>query len=296
MNRESSRVCFVDSLGKIGIVGVIGAGVMGAGIAEAIISAGKAVYLLDRDPDALERAQTRIVSSLNYKVQRGKLSEQASEAALSRLTLTTEIESFVSVDLAVEAASESEEVKLSVLRNVCDVVGYRCIIATNTSSLSVGALSRAVDDPGRFIGIHFFNPAAIMPLVEVVSTSETSSRVLSCVTDFLREIGKDPVDIKDSPGFVVNRLLIPMINEAFHILGEGVASARQIDFAMRAGANHPIGPLALADLIGLDVCAAIVTALKRSLPNVGIEVAPRLQELIVSGHLGKKTGRGVYEY
>jgi 3-hydroxybutyryl-CoA dehydrogenase len=240
MDKESAGVCVADPLVQIGIVAVIGAGVMGAGIAEAIISAGKAVYLMDRDPVALERAHVRIVSSLEYKAQKGKLSEQTSEAALNRLTLTTDIGSFVGVDLAVEAASESEDVKLSVLRNVCDVVGNRCIIATNTSSLSVAALSKAVDDPGRFIGIHFFNPAAIMPLVEIVSTSETSPRVLHCVTDFLHEIGKHPVEVKDSPGFVVNRLLIPMINEAFHILGEGVANAQQIDFAMRAGSKHPI--------------------------------------------------------
>jgi 3-hydroxybutyryl-CoA dehydrogenase len=296
MNIEAVMPSSASRLGRIGIVGVIGAGVMGTGIAEAIILAGKAVVLMDRDPAALERANDRIKSSLDHRVRKGKLEQHACDAALNRLTQTTEHASFASADLAIEAASESIEIKTAVLRDVSDVVGYRCIIATNTSSLSVAALAKAVDDPTRFIGIHFFNPAALMPLVEVVSTSETSSPVVTCVTEFLHEIGKDPIEVKDSPGFVVNRLLIPMINEAFHILGEGVANAQEIDFAMRAGSNHPIGPLALADLIGLDVCAAIIDSLKDALPKGRIQVAPELEALVKIGHLGKKTGRGVYEY
>jgi 3-hydroxybutyryl-CoA dehydrogenase len=284
------------TLDRIGIVGIVGSGVMGAGIAEAILAAGKAVVLTDRDPVALERAHRRIVESFDRKFKKGTLDEREVKYALRRLTLSIEITSLSAVDLAIEATSETKKVKENVLASLCEIVGYRCIIATNTSSLSVSDLSASVDDQSRFIGIHFFNPAPVMPLVEVVATADTSDLTRSKVTGFLHDIGKISVEAADSPGFIVNRLLIPMINEAFHVLGEGVATAEHIDLAMRAGSNHPIGPLALADLIGLDVCSAIVDSLQESLPAGSLKKAPRLQELVESGRLGKKAGRGVYEY
>lgn len=277
-------------------VGIVGTGTMGSGIAQVAALNGMRVIAVDVQPQSLERAKTSIADSLARLVKKGTVSESDATGALARIRFSTDYEDLTGADLLIEAATEAFELKRSILRTLAEIAGPSSIIATNTSSLSVTLLAADVPDPSRFIGIHFFNPVPLMPLVEVVRGVATSDATSGRATGFVQDLGKTPIVVRNSPGFVVNRLLIPMVNEAFFLLGEGIASAEEIDQGMKLGANHPIGPLALADMIGLDVCLAVMDVLLKDFGDGKYRAAPALRELVAAGRLGKKTKQGVFAY
>ncbi|MFL9966907.1 3-hydroxyacyl-CoA dehydrogenase NAD-binding domain-containing protein [Paraburkholderia sediminicola] len=278
------------------LVGIVGTGTMGSGIAQVAALNRKRVIAVDVQPQSLERAKASITDSLSRMVKKGAVSDSDAKDAIGRIQFSTDYADLAGADLLIEAATEAFELKRSILRKLAEIAGPESIIATNTSSLSVTLLAADVPDPTRFIGIHFFNPVPLMPLVEVVRGVATNDATSARAASFVGERGKTPIVVRNSPGFVVNRLLIPMINEAFFLLGEGVASAEEIDQGMKLGANHPIGPLALADLIGLDVCLAVMDVLLKDFGDGKYRAAPALRELVAAGRLGKKARRGVYLY
>lgn len=278
------------------LVGIVGTGTMGSGIAQVAALSGKRVVAVDVQPQSLERAKASISDSLARMVKKGVVTDNDVKAAISRIHFSTDYADFSGADFLIEAATEAIELKRSILRKLAELASPEAIIATNTSSLSVTLLATDVPDPARFIGIHFFNPVPLMPLVEVVRGVATADATSARASNFVKDLGKTPIVVRNSPGFVVNRLLIPMINEAFFLLGEGVASAEEIDQGMKLGANHPIGPLALADMIGLDVCVAVMDVLLKDFGDGKYRAAPALRELVAAGRLGKKARRGVYAY
>ncbi|WP_406868097.1 3-hydroxyacyl-CoA dehydrogenase NAD-binding domain-containing protein [Paraburkholderia fungorum] len=278
------------------LVGIVGTGTMGSGIAQVAALNRKRVIAVDVQPQSLERAKASITDSLSRMVKKGAVSDSDAKDAIGRIQFSTDYADLAGADLLIEAATEAFELKRSILRKLVEIAGPESIIATNTSSLSVTLLAADVPDPARFIGIHFFNPVPLMPLVEVVRGVATDDATSARGASFVAELGKTPIVVRNSPGFVVNRLLIPMVNEAFFLLGEGVASAEEIDQGMKLGANHPIGPLALADLIGLDVCLAVMDVLLKDFGDGKYRAAPTLRELVAAGRLGKKARRGVYSY
>jgi 3-hydroxybutyryl-CoA dehydrogenase len=217
-------------------------------------------------------------------------------ATLARIDTSTEYKRLAEVDLVIEAATEQVELKRTILKQIEAVAKQHAIIATNTSSISVTSLAADLGDPSRCVGMHFFNPVPLMPLVEIIRGVQTSTETVDAIHELSHRLGKSPIGVKNSPGFVVNRILVPMINEAFFVLAEGIATAEEVDEGMRLGANHPIGPLALADLVGLDVCLAVLEVLAKDLGDQKYRASPLLRELVAAGRLGRKTRHGVYRY
>jgi 3-hydroxybutyryl-CoA dehydrogenase len=277
-------------------VGVIGTGTMGCGIAQVAAQIRCEVIFQNRKEESVARGMDRIRKSIEKLVAKNKLTDAQAEGTLDRIRGVVPLEELKSCDIVLESAPEELETKREILEKLDKIVSDDCIIATNTSSLSVTRLASLVKRPERFVGMHFFNPVPAMKLVEVVSGLRTGESTLAKVRDFAERLGKTPIDVKDSPGFVVNRVLFPMINEAAFALGEGVADAAGIDECMKGGCNHPMGPLALADLVGLDVVHAILESLFREYGNPRYAPCLEIKKRVETGWLGRKTGRGFYDY
>ena len=276
-------------------VGVVGAGTMGAGIAQTFATAGFDVTLVDVGQAQLDRGMKTIQASLAKLEEKKKLACAASEIA-GRITMTTDVAALGDAGLVVEAAFEDPSLKADLFAKLDQVAPKGVILASNTSSISIDSLASRTRRPDRVAGMHFMNPVPIMGLVEVVRGPRTSAETLGAIIDLAKRLGKTPVVSADRPGFIANRILMPMINEAFRALEEGVGSATDIDTVMMLGMKHPIGPLRLADLIGLDVCVAIMQVLERDLGQVNYAPARNLQVLVSAGRLGRKSGHGVFEY
>jgi 3-hydroxybutyryl-CoA dehydrogenase len=281
---------------EISRVGVVGLGTMGAGIAQVCLQAGLEVVGREVAPELGERARERIDHYLSRGVEKERLTQDEKDAALGRLSLTTELEDLAQCQLVIEAAFEDLGVKRELFRELDRVVQPPAILATNTSALSVTEISDATDTPERVVGLHFFNPAPVLPLVEVVRTARTSNEAFDAAYGFAQQIGKEPVACNDTPGFVVNRILIPLLNDCVRVLDEARVSPDDVDRAMRFGANWPIGPCALIDLIGVDVHIHASDALHGALGEERMAPPERLLEMQRQGHLGRKSGRGFYEY
>lgn len=277
-------------------IGVIGAGTMGRGIAQIFAQAGFEVALFDAFPDAVRAASTQIHKMLDRAVEKGKLSEEDATAAKGRISTVDKLADVGMRSLIVEAVSEKPDVKVDVLRSVQSMVTEGGLLASNTSSISITRLAAATDHPDRFIGMHFFNPVPLMKLVEVVRGLQTSDETVGRTIALAKAVGKTPVVCKDHPGFISNRVLMPMINEAVFALQDGVADPEAIDQVMTLGMNHPMGPLALADLIGLDVCLDIISVLFRDLGEDRYRPCPLLRKMVDAGRLGRKTKHGFHSY
>mgnify|MGYP005761651503 FL=1 len=275
---------------------VIGAGTMGLDIAQTFAQAGYKVAVRDVNNEILARANERLQGGLKKRIARGKLAQQEADALLSRISFTTELAPAKEAALVIEAIVERAEIKKSVFQELDGICPDGTIFASNTSSISITDIASATKRPDRFIGMHFFNPATVMKLVEVIRGVGTSEETFAAVERLARAIGKEPVEVQEGPGFVVNRILVPMINEAIGLYAEGIASAEGIDAAMRLGCNHPMGPLELGDLIGLDVVLAIMDTLFEETHDVKYRAHPLLRKYVRGGLLGRKAGRGFYEY
>lgn len=280
---------------SVSTIGVVGAGTMGAGIAQVAAQHGYDVVLIDAKEEFVQRGLNRIRIDLDKAVQREKLTGEDRDATLSRVSAGTDYAALADCQLVIEAVPETLAIKEPVLLAISAAIGDNCIIASNTSSLSISDLSTYIRNPDRMVGMHFFNPVARMDLVEVIAGVSTADSVVETIVSVAESLGKTPVRIQDKPGFVVNRVLIPMINEAIQILQEGVASAEDIDTAMKLGAAHPMGPLALADLIGLDVVLDIMRVLEKAFGDK-YTPADLLIEHVNAGLLGRKSGRGFFMY
>ncbi|RPH44508.1 MAG: 3-hydroxybutyryl-CoA dehydrogenase [Burkholderiales bacterium] len=281
---------------SISRIGVIGAGTMGNGIAQACAVCGIEVTMVDVAQAAVDRGLKAVAGSLERLVKKDKLSEADRDAALARIQGSTSYDSLKDLPLVIEAATENMELKVRILQQLDALLGPDAIVATNTSSISITKLAAATKRPDRFIGMHFFNPVPMMALVEIIRGLQTSDATHDLVRELAVRLGKSPITVKNAPGFVVNRILVPMINEAFFVLAEGLASPEDIDAGMKLGTNHPIGPLALADLIGLDVCLAVMNVYFDEFNDSKYRPCPLLKEMVAAGWLGRKTGRGVYTY
>lgn len=281
---------------KIEKIAVIGTGTMGAGIVQAFAQAGREVVMKSRSQASLDKGMGKISKSLGRLVQKGKMEQQAMDDILARITATTDYKDLADADLIIEAAVENMDLKIEVFKMLDEMCKPETVLATNSSSLSITAIAAATGRAERVIGMHFFNPAPVMKLVEVIRGQQTSDEVFDAIFALCQEIGKTPVAVNEAPGFVVNRVLIPMINEAVGILADGVASRDDIDAAMKLGANHPMGPLALGDLIGLDVCLAIMEVLHSEYGDDKYRPHPLLRKMVRANMLGRKTGEGFYKY
>ncbi len=277
-------------------IGVVGAGTMGRGIAESCLKMGYEVLLLDASAELADEGCRALERSFQRGVERGRMTSQEKEGMLKRLACSQDYGCLQDVGIVFEAVFEDLDTKKSVLAEISRVVPKDGLIGSNTSSLSISEMAASVTNPGRFLGIHFFNPVPVMKLVEIIKGVESCDESVKRAYEFCTEIGKTPIVVKESPGFVVNRLLCPMLNEAAYLLADGVASVQDIDTAMRLGANHPMGPLSLADLIGIDVLYAIMKTLHEDLGDDKYKPCPLLKQMVLQGRLGRKTKRGFFEY
>ena len=281
---------------NIQTIGVIGAGTMGNGIAQACATRGIRVVMVDIAQAAVDMGLATVSGSLDRLVKKDKLTPEAKAAAMARIQGSTDYAALKPAQLVIEAATENEGLKRKILAQLDALLPAETLVATNTSSISITKLAAATQRPDRFIGMHFFNPVPMMALVEVIRGLQTSDATHDAVFAMAKALGKTPITVKNAPGFVVNRILIPMINEAFFVLQEGLASAEDIDAGMKLGTNQPIGPLALADMIGLDVCLAVMNVYVEEYADSKYRPCPLLKEMVAAGWLGRKTGRGVYRY
>ena len=275
---------------------VIGTGTMGAGVVQAFAQANVPVVMKSRTQASLDKAVGKISKSLAKLVEKGKIEQAYMDATMANISTTTNYADFADADLVIEAASEDMNLKKEVFAELAKICKPETIFATNTSSLSITEIAACTDRPAQFIGMHFFNPAPVMKLVEVIKGQMTSEETSNKIFELATAIGKTPVMVEEAPGFVVNRILIPMINEAVGIYAEGIASVEDIDSAMKLGANHPMGPLALGDLIGLDVCLAIMEVLYNEFADSKYRPHPLLKKMVRAGQLGRKSGQGFYKY
>ncbi len=277
-------------------VAVVGAGTMGAGIAQVMAQAAISITMIDRDEKVISSALGKIEKNLSRSVERGRISEEDAGIALGLIETDTDLRATEDVDLIIEAVPEILELKTQIFRTVDEAAPEHAILASNTSSISITRLAAETKRPEKVVGMHFFNPVPLMALVEVVSGLVSSVESVEAVYDLAKRVGKTPVIVEDAPGFVSNRVLMPMINEAIFCLEEGVASREDIDTVMKLGMNHPMGPLTLADLIGLDVCLDILEVLQKDFGDPKYRACPLLRRMVAAGHLGRKTGHGFYSY
>ena len=283
-------------MNEIRKVGVVGLGTMGAGIAQVSVQSGLETVGREVSDELGDRGRATIERYLTRGVEKGRLSQEQRDDALARLTLTTQLSDLADCDLVIEAVLEELDLKREVFAELDRVTRPDAVLATNTSALSVAEIAEATQHPERVVGMHFFNPAPVLPLVEIVRTSKSSDGAVDAAYAWAERAGKQPVRCNDTPGFIVNRILIPMLNEACFALQEGLASAEDIDTAMKLGTNVPMGPLALADFIGLDTCLSIAEVLQRELGEDKYRPSPLLRQYVAAGWLGRKTGRGFHKY
>lgn len=281
---------------SITTVGIVGAGTMGNGIAQACAVSGIDVVMVDIAQAAVDKGLATIGKSLDRLLQREKISEADREAALGRIQGSISYDDLKKAQLVIEAATENHELKNKILGQLDALLDPEVIVATNTSSISITQLAGATKRADRFVGMHFFNPVPMMALVEIIRGLQTSDATHDAVKELAVKLGKTPITVKNAPGFVVNRILVPMINEAFFVLAEGLATPEDIDAGMKLGCNHPIGPLALADMVGLDVCLAVMEVYLEQFGDSKYRPCPLLREYVAAGRLGRKTGMGVYSY
>jgi 3-hydroxybutyryl-CoA dehydrogenase len=280
----------------ISTVGIIGAGTMGNGIAQACAVSGIKVVMVDVSEAAVGKGVATVTASLDRLIKKEKITDADKARALALITGSTSYDDLKHADIVIEAATENYELKLKILRQVDALVAPGVILASNTSSISITKLAAATTRADRFIGMHFFNPVPMMALVEIIRGLQTSDATHDAVKALAQALGKSPITVKNAPGFVVNRILVPMINEAFFVLAEGIATPDDIDAGMKLGCNQPIGPLALADMIGLDVCLAVMDVYLAEFGDSKYRACPLLREMVAAGRLGRKTGHGVYQY
>ena len=281
---------------SITTVGIIGAGTMGNGIAQACAVAGFNVVMVDVSTAAVEKGIATVSSSLDRLLKKEKITVADKDGALARIKGSSSYDDLVGAQLIIEAATENYDLKAKIVKQIDALVGPEVIIASNTSSISITKLAAVTQRPDRFIGMHFFNPVSVMALVEIIRGLQTSDATHAAVHAMATALGKTPITVKNAPGFVVNRILVPMINEAFFVLAEGLATPEDIDAGMKLGCNQPIGPLALADMIGLDVCLAVMDVYLSEYGDSKYRPCPLLKEMVAAGRLGRKSGQGVYQY
>ena len=281
---------------SIQTVGIIGAGTMGNGIAQVCAQSGINVVMVDISDAAVSKGLATIAGSFDRLIKKDKLTADQKAAALARITTSTDYAALNAAQFVIEAATENEALKIKILGQLDAQLAPEVIVATNTSSISITQLAATTQRADRFIGMHFFNPVPMMALVEIIRGLQTSDATHAAVKDLAERLGKSPITVKNAPGFVVNRILVPMINEAFFVLAEGLATPEDIDAGMKLGCNQPIGPLALADMIGLDVCLAVMEVYLTQFGDSKYRPCPLLKEYVSAGYLGRKSGRGVYTY
>ncbi len=277
-------------------VGIIGAGTMGNGIAQACAVSGIDVVMVDISDAAVRKGLATVAGSLDRLIKKEKCTAADKDAALARIKTSTRYDDLKAAQLIIEAATENHELKVKILQQVDAIAAPEVIVASNTSSISITQLAASTSRPDRFIGMHFFNPVPMMALVEIIRGLQTNDATHDAVKALAERLGKSPITVKNAPGFVVNRILVPMINEAFFVLAEGLATPEDIDAGMKLGCNQPIGPLALADMIGLDVCLAVMNVYLDEFGDSKYRPCPLLKEMVAAGRLGRKTGQGVYRY